>query len=802
VIGELTAAILFTALLCGAVFFWRWRAGRPVLGGFAAPLLLLALWTVGFLAARSAERTVETRISRMVTGYARTYARETELLGHARIGPKTLAEDAGYLALIAAQRRWLEANPEVADIYTFRRLANGQVVLLVDSETDYDRDGQYLGQREARSAIGEPYPDVGELTEAALAGRGGFDSGITVDRWGSWVSAFEPLRLADGSVEAVLGVDFDSAVWLGAVREARRRTLLLFAALAALALAATVGLEEQAAALRRRRSALARLEAQQIELEERNRELEIARDKAQTADKAKVQFLANVSHEFRTPMNEVLGMVGLLLDTDLGAGQREQAETIQRAGRSLLALINDILHLSRLEAGRLPLEEGRFHLREVIDSSLSTVSMQAAEKNLEIRSQIAADIADELVGDASRIQEILIHLLTNAVKFTERGSVHVAAELVEKDGERLTLRLLVEDTGRGIPVHLHENVFELFTQVEPSAGRKREGTGLGLAICRRLAAGMGGEIGLESEPGHGSRFIVTLPLRRLNQFSPKTVSTDSGAMTSPIEALPLRILIAEDNPVNQRVLALQLEAIGHRAALAANGAEVLEALSRSSYDLVLMDVMMPGIDGVETTRRALAQLAASDPGGRRPWIVALTASAQPGDQERCREAGMDDYLSKPLEIADLRRAVRRAARRRYSGDSVAPPTAQQILPAEPPILDPARVEALRELDRGLSRSLFKPVVENFVGNPPFGELKTAFDGRSWQQVRFLAHRLKGSAANLGASRLAQRASRLERTAAAGDSAGVSTLVLQLQEDFAITADALLAACEEVAAPAQ
>jgi CheY-like chemotaxis protein len=390
--------------------------------------------------------------------------------------------------------------------------------------------------------------------------------------------------------------------------------------------------------------------------------------------------------------------------------------------------------------------------------------------------------------------------LSNAVKFTDRGTIRLVAELAEQNAEDVTLRLVVEDTGCGIPPHLHDNVFEPFTQVDPGPGRRQEGSGLGLAICRRLVSGMRGDIQLESEPGRGSRFIVSLPLRRVDRFAKKPVNRDSGIMTSPIEVLPLSILAAEDNPVNQRILTLQLENLGHRADLAADGSEVLEALSRCSYDLVLMDVMMPGIDGVETTRRALAALRDGGNGGRRPWIVALTANAQPADRERCLEAGMDDYLCKPIEIDDLRRAIRRAARRRYGGPA-RPPAPEPIATPEAPILDPARVDALRDLERGLSRPLFKPVVENFVNNPPFGELKTALAGCSWQQIRFVAHRLKGSASNLGAARLAQRAGRLERTAAAGDSAGVSTLVLQLQEDFAIAADALLEASDEVAAQA-
>ena len=394
--------------------------------------------------------------------------------------------------------------------------------------------------------------------------------------------------------------------------------------------------------------------------EQQKHEIERLLTETQQASRSKSEFLANVSHEIRTPMNGIIGMTDLVLSTPLTGEQREHLETARLSARSLLTIINDVLDFSKIEAGRMELSPIPFSLRQCVQQTARIFSVDAAARKLSLDVRIEESVPDRLIGDPDRLRQVLINLIGNAVKFTERGGVAVNVRF-EPAGSGAAVHFSVSDTGIGIPTEKQKLIFEAFRQADGSTTRKYGGTGLGLAICVRLAQMMGGSISVESFAGHGSTFHFRAQFE-LAADSPQNRPTDSMSLQSMLAAVgtstvappQFYVLLAEDNIVNQRVAMRVLEKRGHRVALASTGREALEWFDRERFDLILMDVQMPDMDGIETT--AAIRERERERGGYTP-IVALTAHTMKGDRERCLDAGMDGYINKPFDAVKLLEVV-------------------------------------------------------------------------------------------------------------------------------------------------
>ena len=478
--------------------------------------------------------------------------------------------------------------------------------------------------------------------------------------------------------------------------------------------------------------------------------LALARDHALEASRLKSEFLANMSHEIRTPMNGVLGMADLLMDTPLSLGQRQMSQVIRGSAESLLAIVDDILDFSKIEAGKLRIEAVDFCLREKIEEALALLAPRARARGLRLGGDLPPDLPPSLSGDAGRIEQILINLLGNAVKFTDRGGVDLAVRVLPPRGPaNFAFRVEMRDTGIGISPELQIRLFQPFMQADGSTTRRYGGTGLGLAICGQLVDLMGGRIGVESKAGEGSVFWFELELPLRGQ--PMALEPAAGPGPRPaIEAeegpAGLPLLVAEDNPDNQLLIRLLLEKLGLNFDIVGDGQAAIEQLAVRDYAAVLMDCQMPRLDGYEATRRIRAGSAGVRAQGIP--IVALTANAMASDRQKCLDAGMDEHLSKPIRLASLQAVL--------LGCGVAVPTATAVAPApaEPvgPVLDREQLAQLRGLPGRSRATLLHELTELALREMPASLLKLRENSEqkvAGEVVRS-AHRLAGSAASLGA----------------------------------------------------
>jgi signal transduction histidine kinase/HPt (histidine-containing phosphotransfer) domain-containing protein/ActR/RegA family two-component response regulator len=557
---------------------------------------------------------------------------------------------------------------------------------------------------------------------------------------------------------------------------------------------------------------LALATAVNVAIVHQSRDLRRQRDRAEEASHSKSEFLANMSHEIRTPLNAVLGMMSLLLETPLSETQREYVATTRSSGAALLGVINDLLDVSKIEAGRLDLEIAPFLLRGCLDEAIGILTPKAEAHGLALHCQVADGVPAAVESDAARLRQILVNLLDNAIKFTPRGKVSLEVEAgAEKDG-LVELRFAVRDTGIGIPADRMDRLFKPFSQGDSSMSRLYGGTGLGLVISQRLAERLGGRMWAESVVGRGSAFLFTIRCRPALAVPPPLPSgpAEPDTLAGPrlAERLPLRILLAEDNSVNQRVGLLMLERMGYLADVAGNGSEVLEALYRQPYDLILMDVQMPGLDGLEATRRIRAEF----PREWQPRIVAMTANVLREQREACLIAGMDDFVQKPVAFDDLRTALARCGR---PEPAPPPPEADLAVPEPAPappddaddafLLDPSYLDGLRQLGELSGKPILQEIVAHYLAETPrrLEKMRQALLRSDAAELNFVAHSLKGSSAQIGTVRIASLSAELERgskDAGLPNSAELAGLLAELEREIARTLPLLEQAAAGAASP--